>query len=121
MPASLHGYDGHVDRPPGPHAPGGCRWFHNATDLADYLVKKGLPFREAHEVSGKLVKLCVSRTCALEDLALDEFKQYSSLIEIDIYDAISLETCVSQRQITGAPNADTVRAAIAHARQRFAG
>ena len=95
--------------------------FTNATDLADYLVKKGLPFREAHEVSGKLVKLCVSRTCALEDLALDEFKQYSSLIEIDIYDAISLETCVSQRQITGAPNADTVRAAIAHARQRFAG
>ena len=93
--------------------------FTNATDLADYLVKKGLPFREAHEVSGKLVKLCISRGQALEDLQLAELREYSMLIEADIFEAISLETCVSQRQITGAPNPDTVRAAIANARQRF--
>lgn len=93
--------------------------FTNATDLADYLVKKGLPFREAHEVSGKLVKLCISRGQALEDLQLAELREYSKLIEADIFEAISLETCVSQRQITGAPNPDTVRAAIANARQRF--
>ncbi len=93
--------------------------FTNATDLADYLVKKGLPFRAAHEVSGKLVKLCISRHCALEDLGLDEFRTYSDLIELDIYEAISLETCVSQRRITGAPAPDTVREAIAVARSRY--
>ncbi len=93
--------------------------FTNATDLADYLVKKGLPFREAHEVSGKLVKLCISRGLALEDLKLNEFREFSQLIEQDIYEAISLQTCVSQRKITGAPNPDTVKAAIEVAKKRF--
>jgi argininosuccinate lyase len=93
--------------------------FTNATDLADYLVKKGLPFRSAHEVSGKLVKHCIRAGLALEDLPLDVFREQSSLIEADIYEAISLETCVSQRRITGAPAPDTVRTAIVNARQRF--
>ena len=93
--------------------------FTNATDLADYLVKKGLPFREAHEVSGKLVKLCISRGIALEDLNLEEFRTYSNLIELDIYETINLETCVSQRKITGAPAPETVREAIRQAKARY--
>ncbi len=93
--------------------------FTNATDLADYLVRKGLPFRQAHEVSGKLVRACLEKGCALEDLALDEFKQAYAGIEADIYTAISLETCVNERRIAGAPAPEAVRAAIENARRRF--
>jgi argininosuccinate lyase len=93
--------------------------FTNATDLADYLVRKGLPFRQAHEVSGKLVKYSIEKGCALEDLSMSEFVTFSPLIADDIYQAISLETCVSQRQITGAPAPQTVRQAITQARSRF--
>jgi argininosuccinate lyase len=93
--------------------------FTNATDLADYLVRKGLPFRAAHEVSGKLVRLCLDRGIALEDLTLAEFRQYSPLIEEDVYEAIRLETCVAARRIVGAPSPETVREALVQARQRF--
>jgi argininosuccinate lyase len=93
--------------------------FTNATDLADYLVVKGLPFRSAHEVSGKLVRLCIDRGCALEDLALGDMKTYSPLIEQDIYEAISLESCVERRKITGSPAPETVLAALDKAAARF--
>ena len=93
--------------------------FTNATDLADYLVGKGLPFRSAHEVAGKLVFYCIERNCALDDLKLDEFKVFSPLIEADIYDAINLLNCVSRRKIPGAPASEAVQAAIENARQRF--
>jgi len=86
--------------------------FTNATDLADYLVKKGMPFRDAHEVSGKLVKHCILKNCALLDLTLEEFQYYSSAISEDIYHAISLETCVNERRIIGGPAFDTVKKAI---------
>ena len=93
--------------------------FTNATDLADYLVKKGLPFRSAHEVSGKMVRHCLAEQCALEDLELPVMKSFSDLIESDIYPAIRLDTCVSQRKITGGPAADTVDQALSIASARF--
>jgi len=93
--------------------------FTNATDLADYLVGKGLPFRSAHEVSGKLVRHCIERGIALENLTLAEFQAFSALIGEDVYDAISIAACVSRRKITGAPAREAVEAAIANARMRF--
>lgn len=89
--------------------------FTNATDLADYLVKKGIPFRDAHEISGKLVKHCIFKNCALLDLSLEEFQYFSSVISDDIYNAISLETCVNERKILGGPAFDTVKKSIATA------
>lgn len=77
--------------------------FANATDAADYLVKKGLPFREAHEVLGRLVLHCIKENKALLDLTLAELKEFSPLFEQDVYDAISLETCVRQRNVPGGP------------------
>jgi argininosuccinate lyase len=93
--------------------------FTNATDLADYLVRKGLPFRSAHEVSGKMVKYCIEQKCALEDLSLEEMISFSSLISNDVFEAISLEQCVNQRKITGSPAAETVAKAIETAAARF--
>jgi len=83
--------------------------FTNATDLADYLVRKGIPFRSTHEISGKLVHYCIEHNTSLEKLSLDEFRQFSDLIDEDVYDAISLETCVNKRTLTGGPAPDTVR------------
>ena len=71
--------------------------FSNATDAADYLVKKNLPFRQAHEVAGKLVHHCIERGVYLKDLPLDAFKKFSPLFEADIHDAIKPETCVAAR------------------------
>ena len=93
--------------------------FTNATDLADYLVVKGLPFRSAHEVSGKLVRHCIERGLALENLTLSEFQAFSALIGEDVYEAISIAACVSRRKITGAPAREAVEAAITNARKRF--
>ena len=75
--------------------------FSNATDMADYLGKKGLPFRQAHEVVGKSVRYCIDNNKWLMDLTLDEFKQFSPLFEEDIMDAISVETCVTNRNSYG--------------------
>jgi argininosuccinate lyase len=75
--------------------------FSNATDLADYLVKKGLPFRQAHEVSGKSVHYCIENNKYLLDMTLDELKQFSPLFEADVIDAISPETCVKNRSSYG--------------------
>ena len=86
--------------------------FTNATDAADYLVKKGMPFREAHSVVGNLVFYCIEHDKALDDLSLDEYKKFSDIIENDIYDAISMETCVNDRKIIGGPAKDTVLRAI---------
>ena len=83
--------------------------FTNATDLADYLVKKGLPFRETHAISGKLVHYCIENGIALADVPLDKLKEFSEAFEEDVYDAISLKTCVEGRKLVGGPAPDTVR------------
>jgi len=75
--------------------------FSNATDLADYLVKKGMPFRQAHAVSGTAVHTCLEKGCYLQDMSLDEYKKLSELFEEDIYEAISPETCVANRNSLG--------------------
>ena len=90
--------------------------FTNATDAADYLVKKGLPFREAHEVLGKLVLHCIRENKALLDLPLTELQQFSPMFEQDVYDAISMETCVGQRAIPGGPAPAMVQATLDDAR-----
>ena len=77
--------------------------FTNATDAADYLVMKGIPFRDAHGIIGRLVLYCIDKDCALDDLSLKEFQTFSEAFGEDIYDAISMETCVEKRLTTGAP------------------
>jgi argininosuccinate lyase len=81
----------------------------NATDAADYLAKKGLPFREAHEVVGKMVRACVEQGRELLSLSLDEFQSFSRLFEKDIFEAISLETVVNRRTTRGGTSSDSVR------------
>ena len=83
--------------------------FTNATDLADYLVKKGLPFRETHAISGKLVHYCIENGISLLDVSLDKLKEFSPAFEEDVYDAISLKTCVEGRSLIGGPAPDTVK------------
>lgn len=83
--------------------------FTNATDLADYLVKKGLPFRETHAISGKLVHYCIENGISLIDVPLDKLKEFSPAFEEDVYDAISLKTCVEGRKLIGGPNPETVK------------
>lgn len=96
---------------------GAAGGFTNATDYADYLVKKGVPFREAHGISGKTVFYCIAKDKALEDLTLEEFKSFSPLIENDVYDAISLETCVNGRTVYGGPAKEAVEKAILNAKE----
>lgn len=86
--------------------------FTNATDVADYLVKKGLPFRDAHAVVGKMVAYCLDKNIALDELSMEEYKEFSSIFEEDVYDAISLSTCVNLRTITGGPAFETVKNVI---------
>ncbi len=86
--------------------------FTNATDLADYLAKKGVPFREAHEIVGKMVAHCIMEKNNLEDLSLEEMQVFSSAIEDDIYHAIAIETCVNERNSFGGPGPDQVKAAL---------
>ncbi len=80
----------------------------NATDAADYLVKKGMPFREAHEVIGKMVLYAINNQKALSEFSMEEFKNCSQIIEEDIYEAISLETCVNDRKVIGGPAKEAV-------------
>ncbi len=79
--------------------------FTNATDAADYLVKKGMPFRDAHGVIGRLVLRCLDEGIKLDDLSLEEYKKESELFDEDIYEAISMKVCVDRRLTKGAPGA----------------
>lgn len=86
--------------------------FTNATDVADYLVVKNIPFRDAHRIVGELVLLCIEKGCALDDLSLDEFRKYSPVIDEDIYEAISMKTCVMKRCTQGAPGPEAMKKVI---------
>ena len=91
--------------------------FINATDLADYLVKKGLPFRSAYKISGQLVALCISKNTVLEELPLETYKEYSPLFDTDLYADIDLVTCVEKRISEGGTSTASVKAQIAYVRE----
>ena len=86
--------------------------FTNATDAADYLVNHGVPFRDAHGIVGQLVLYCIEKDKSLLDMSLDEYKAISPVFENDIYDAISLKTCVEKRNTIGAPGKEAIEKVI---------
>ena len=91
--------------------------FINATDLADYLVKKGLPFRSAYKISGSLVAYCIQNNTVLEDLPLDTYKEYSELFDTDLFDAIDLMVCVEKRISQGGTSVSSVEQQIKYVRE----
>lgn len=93
--------------------------FINATDLADYLVKKGMPFRSAYKIAGALVAYCIQNNTVLEDLTLEIYKQYSDLFEKDLYDDISLESCVNKRISQGGTCVASVENQINYVKKLF--
>ncbi len=86
--------------------------FTNATDAADYLVNHGVPFRDAHGIVGKLVLACIEKKISLDELSLEEYRAICLVFEQDIYDAISLETCVNKRRTIGAPGQEAMKQVI---------
>ncbi len=86
--------------------------FTNATDAADYLVKNGVPFRDAHGIIGQLVLYCIDNNKAIEELSLEELQKISPVFKDDIYDAISLKTCVEKRNTIGAPGPEAMKQVI---------
>ena len=95
------------------------RGFATATDLADYLVRKGLPFRDAHEAVGKAVAYCVERSCDLSDLSQNELWRFANVVEADVFDVLGLEGSVAARDHIGGTAPTQVRQAIARARTRL--
>jgi argininosuccinate lyase len=93
--------------------------FINATDLADYLVGKGLPFRTAYKISGELVAECIAKGCVLEELPLEEYKAHSELIDKDVYEAIDLTACVEKRQSAGGTCRLSVEKQIAYVKEKL--
>jgi len=94
--------------------------FINATDLADYLVKKGLPFRSAYKISGQIVAQCIAEGLVLETLPLSEYRKYSELFEEDLYNDIDLLTCVEKRISEGGTSVASVEAQIAYVKENLA-
>jgi argininosuccinate lyase len=97
-----------------------AKGFINATDCADYLVKKGMPFRDAYKITGGLVACCIEQGKTLESLTLDEYQEASGLFDQDIYGAVDLDTCVNARTSYGGPAPESVRAQAAKAREMLA-
>lgn len=85
----------------------------NATDAADYLVSKGMPFRDCHEVIGKIVLYCIGKGIAIEDMSMEEFKSFSDKFEEDIYDKISIRNCIKAKKSKGSTSFESVDAQIA--------
>jgi len=93
--------------------------FINATDLADYLVKKGTPFRSAYKISGQLVALCIQRGTVLEELDLESYQSYSNLFENDLYEHIDLLTCMEKRSSEGGTSTASVKKQIAYVKTQL--
>lgn len=89
-----------------------ARGFINATDCADYLVKKGMPFRDAYKITGTLVAQCIEKGLTLETLPIEDYKAMTELFDNDVYQAINLETCVRERKSEGGPSSDAVKVQI---------
>ena len=85
----------------------------NATDCADYLVGKGIPFRECHEIIGKLVLHCIDKGCAIEDLSIEELKEFSDKFEDDLYDKISVRACIEAKKSAGSTSFESVAKQLA--------
>lgn len=96
-----------------------AKGFINATDCADYLVKKGMPFRTAYKITGGLVALCINKNTTLEELPLDDYKQASELFDNDVYNAISLDTCVKERKSYGGPSSESVLLQVKTVREKL--
>ena len=86
--------------------------FINATDCADYLVKKGLPFRDAYKATGTLVAICIEKKTTLEELPIEEYKKICDIFDEGVYEAISLENCVNGRKVIGGPASENVKAQV---------
>lgn len=98
-----------------------AKGFINATDCADYLVGKGLPFRDAYKATGELVALCIDKDLTLETLPLDEYKKICDLFDDGVYQAINLEKCVADRLVVGGPSVQSVENQIKYARNAVKG
>lgn len=94
--------------------------FTNATDAADYLVGKGVPFRDAHGIIGRLVLYCIGRDTSIDRLTMEEFRDISDKFDSDIYDAVSLGTCVEKRLTVGGPGQEAMRKIIRMHREYLA-
>ncbi|MDP4121099.1 MAG: argininosuccinate lyase [Bacillota bacterium] len=86
-----------------------ARGFINATDCADYLTKKGMPFRDAYKITGQLVATCIDKNTTLEELSITDYQAVCNVFDNDIYDAISLDRCVNERKVLGSPCSENVR------------
>lgn len=95
------------------------RGFINATDCADYLVKKGMPFRDAYSITGKLVAYCIENDKILESLTLEEYKKASDLFESDIYEEVNLDNCIKKRTVIGSPAPDVVKEHIYNVKNKI--
>ena len=95
--------------------------FTNATDAAEYLVRKGVPFRDAHGIIGRLVLHCIDENKGIEDMSIGKLKEFSPAFEEDVYKAVSLETCVERRLTKGAPGPDTMKEVIRESRKILSG
>lgn len=93
--------------------------YSNATELADYLVSKGIPFREAHSIVGVTVVAAIEKGCALEELSIEEFKQFSSVIEEDVYPILTIDSCLAKRSALGGVAPKQVKYAVEHAEKRL--
>ncbi len=93
--------------------------FINATDLADYLTKKGTPFRSAYKIVGQIVAECIAKGCVLDTLPLEEYKKYTDAFDSDLFEEISLETCVSKRISAGGTSVDSVEKQIAYVKEEL--
>lgn len=96
-----------------------AKGFINATDCADYLVKKGMPFRTAYKITGGLVALCIQKNTTLEELPLEDYKQQSELFDEEVYKAINLDTCVKERKSYGGPSPESVLLQIKTVRKKL--
>ncbi len=95
-----------------------AKGFINATDCADYLTKRGVPFRDAYKITGQLVRFCVENNLTLETLPLEEYRKLSDVFENDLYDAIDIEACVEQRNVLGGPSSEAVKKQIETFKQK---
>ena len=93
---------------------GALKGFTNATDAADYLVKSGIPFRDAHKIIGEMVAYSLDNNISLEEIDISKLKDFSPLINEDFYNAISLETCINERNVYGGPSENAINVAISN-------